>query len=148
MQQFFEVPSISLMGKRKYKRIPKKERRNQKLWAEGCRETILLPHVEKYADSMRFGWTAERDYFNRICNEYHTLIHWRLSDDEEPDLPLPIYDINAPPLVEELTAEEQVTRGNRIREKNKVSCFFSLQFLHLLSRRVCWQLSTCLLCTG
>lgn len=117
---------IRPMGKRKYKRIPKKDRRNQKLWAEGCRETILLPHVEKYADSMRFGWTAERDYFNRICNEYHTLIPWRLSDDEEPDLPLPVYDINTPPVEEELTAEEQVARGDHIRQKNKVCLFFLL----------------------
>lgn len=130
------------MGKQKYKRIPKKDRRNQKLWAEGCRETILLPHVEKYADSIRFGWTAKRDYFNRICNEYHTLIPWRLPDDEEPDLPLPLYDINAPPVLEELTAEEQVARGNHIREKNKVRFFVAFFFSISFARRICCLFSS------
>lgn len=101
-------------------RMPKKDCRNQKMWAEGAREEILLPHVAGYADALRHGWVAERDYFAGVCNEYHALIHWRLADDEEPEVPLPTYDPAASIAEEDLTAEEVVLRAKRILDRNGV----------------------------
>ncbi|KAH7905084.1 hypothetical protein BJ138DRAFT_1018193 [Hygrophoropsis aurantiaca] len=100
-------------------RKSKRDRKNQKLWAEGCRESILAPHIEPYGDALARGWAAERDYLGRVCNEYHALIPWRLEDDEEPDTLLPEYDPSSPPVSEGLTAEEEVEKSKRIKEKNK-----------------------------
>ncbi|KAJ6450232.1 hypothetical protein C8R47DRAFT_1230344 [Mycena vitilis] len=88
------------------KKIPKNKRKNLRLWAEGLRETILLPHVEPYADAVARGWTASRDYLRKVCNEFNARIDWRLEDHEEPDSPLPDYDPTK--IVEEeiLTDEE------------------------------------------
>jgi hypothetical protein len=36
--------------------MPKENRRNLRLWAEGVRETVLLPHVEEYGNSIEHGW--------------------------------------------------------------------------------------------
>ncbi|KAJ7149899.1 hypothetical protein C8R43DRAFT_1128380 [Mycena crocata] len=57
---------MSEMGKKRVRpRVPKEKRQNLKNWAEGARETVLLPHVEPYADAVEKGWRAERDYFAR-----------------------------------------------------------------------------------
>lgn len=106
--------------KRKHKRMAKKDRQNQKLWAEGCREDILAPHIEPYADALKRSYVAERDYMRRIQNEYHQLIPWDLPDDEEPLLPLPEYDPHLQAVEEELTAEEAECKSKTIAKKNKV----------------------------
>lgn len=108
------------MGK-KSKQIAKKDRRNQKLWAEGAREQILLPHVEPYTDALDRGWVSERDYVQKVCNEYHTRIDWRLEDHEEPPLPLKPYDPNVPGATEELNEDEQQAKRTKIDDVNQVS---------------------------
>ncbi|KAJ7079329.1 hypothetical protein C8R43DRAFT_1143284 [Mycena crocata] len=86
---------MSEMGKKRVRpRVPKEKRQNLKNWAEGARETVLLPHVEPYADAVEKGWRAERDYFARVCNEFHARISWELLDHEEPPLPLASFDPN------------------------------------------------------
>lgn len=116
-----------IMGKRKYKRKAKKDRGNNKNWAEGTREELLRPYVEGYGAAMETGWVAERDFRMVVCNVYHAKIPWRLEDHEEPPLPLPEYD-PLKPVVEELSAEEEVQKRERILVLNEVSPFDSHPF--------------------
>ncbi|KAJ7095500.1 hypothetical protein C8R43DRAFT_964486 [Mycena crocata] len=75
-----------LGNKRKRTRIPKDSRRNLRLWAEGVRETILLPHLEEYAREMDAGWARERVFWRKVTNEFHARIPWTTEDHEEPVL--------------------------------------------------------------
>ena len=70
------------------RRMAKVDRQNRKLWAEGCRESILEPHIAPYTDALERGWQHERTYLATVFNHYHALIPWRLPDYEEPPLPL------------------------------------------------------------
>lgn len=112
--------SATEMSRRKYQRMRKADRKNQKLLAEGVRQSILSPHIEPYADALARSLVAERDYLQRVYNEYHQLIPWRLSDDEEPDLPLPAYDPKAMAEEEELSADDASLKARTIANKNKV----------------------------
>lgn len=107
--------------KRAYKRKAKELRRNNKLWVEGAREDLLRPHIPAYADALSRGWRAERDYMQKVCNEYHARISWHLKDHEEPKLPLPSYDPLAPPVKETLSDEEREERHARHQELETVS---------------------------
>jgi hypothetical protein len=91
------------------------------MWAEGTREDLLHPHIEAYADALERGWRAERDYVQKVCNEYHARISWRLADAEEPELPLPDYDPFALRVQEELSDEDRAERHDRVEMLNKVS---------------------------
>lgn len=114
-----------MAGPQKVKRRMKKvDRVNRKMWAEGCREDILLPHIAPYADASSRSYVAERDYIRRVQNEYHQLIPWRTPDSEEPPLPLPIYDLNIVLPVEVLTDEEQTLKSRTIAKTNEVSHAF------------------------
>ncbi|KAJ7627914.1 hypothetical protein DFH06DRAFT_1338742 [Mycena polygramma] len=101
---------------------------------------------KRYADALERGWRVERDYLQKVCNEYHSLISWRLADHEEPELPLPIYDAFAPPVEESLSEEEQTSRNLRIDELNKASdricCWLQywVRSLHRgVSAKVSWR---------
>lgn len=111
------------MGQRKalYQRMTKTERRSLKHWAEGCREDILTPHIEPYADALLRSHVAERDYFARVGDEYNQLIPWRLPDDEEPALPLPKYDPSLIAPFEDLSLEEQQLKSTIIARRTRVS---------------------------
>ncbi|KAJ7680841.1 hypothetical protein DFH06DRAFT_973383 [Mycena polygramma] len=104
---------------RTWKRKSKALRKSLKMWAEGAREDVLRPHIEPYTDALERGWRAERDYIQKVCNQYHAQISWRLLDHEEPDSPLPAYDPFAPPVVEKLTEDEAKARHQRHQELNK-----------------------------
>ncbi|KAK7019464.1 hypothetical protein R3P38DRAFT_3198771 [Favolaschia claudopus] len=104
--------------KRTWARKEKKDRRNLKLWAEGARESILLPHLPAYTDALERGWRAERDYVREVCNEFHARISWRVGNDEEPEEPLPDYDPLAAPEVEELDDEEMEAKRSRVETLN------------------------------
>ncbi|KAJ7659783.1 hypothetical protein DFH06DRAFT_1326804 [Mycena polygramma] len=101
-----------------WKRKAKADRRSNKLWAEEAREDLLRPHIEAYADALQQGWRAECDYLQKVCNDYHGHILWRVGDNDEPDLPLPEYDPFVPIPTEDSTEEERVARQNRILELN------------------------------
>ncbi|KAJ7040189.1 hypothetical protein C8F04DRAFT_1178284 [Mycena alexandri] len=101
------------------KRIAKAERKNLRLWAEGVRESILKPHIEPYGDALERGWRAEREYLQRICNEFHAKISWELQDHEEPDLPLVAYDPLAPVDDKESVNAQVVAKRERITLLNK-----------------------------
>lgn len=131
-------PRSAMGGHRKSRRVEKSARANAKLWAEGCREDILSPHIAPYADAAARSFVAERDYVRRVQNEYHQLIPWRLPDDEEPPLPLPAYDHHLVPAVEVLTDEEQALKSRTIGKKNVVSSRFirvRSSFLSLFCRQ-------------
>ncbi|KAJ7617995.1 hypothetical protein FB45DRAFT_800748 [Roridomyces roridus] len=106
--------------KRVWKKMLKQNRKSNKCWADGARDSILRPHIDAYSDALSRGARAERTYFTRVCVEYHARIDWRLKDHEEPPLPLAPYDPNAEvEPEEELTTEEEDERHERVRELNK-----------------------------
>lgn len=86
------------------------------------REGILAPHIEPYSEALSCSLVAECDYLQRVYNKYHQLIPWHLSDDEEPDLPLPAYDPKCMAEAEDLDPEEAQLKATTIASKNKVSC--------------------------
>ncbi|KAJ7869276.1 hypothetical protein B0H14DRAFT_3580555 [Mycena olivaceomarginata] len=98
-------------------RVPKQERKNLRLWAEGVREEILEPHLDAYSKALDKGWVQEREYLMRVCNEFHARIDWRTPDHEEPVLRP--FEPSAPIIPEELTDEEEADRGARVEELNK-----------------------------
>jgi hypothetical protein len=110
--------------KRNRARIPKEERKNLRLWAEGNREVVLNPYLADYAAAMDRGTAAERKLWKKICREYHARISWRLHDHEEPVL-LP-WDPEAPIAAENLPADEEACRLARIEELNNVSVIIML----------------------
>ncbi|KAJ7836178.1 hypothetical protein B0H13DRAFT_2368972 [Mycena leptocephala] len=70
-----------------------------RLWAEGARETVLIPHIEAYTDALERSWREERAYVQNLA----------LEDHEEPELPLPDYDPRAL-VVPELLDEDETIR--------------------------------------
>ncbi|KAJ7670630.1 hypothetical protein DFH06DRAFT_1124945 [Mycena polygramma] len=112
------------MGKRKRerkarKRVPKEDRKNLRLWAEGARESVLTPHIQGYADALERGWRAERDYLLEVCREFHTKIDWRLQDHEEPELPLRDYNPLDTVHAEDVDLEEEKAHRERVLLLNK-----------------------------
>ncbi|KAJ7883966.1 hypothetical protein B0H13DRAFT_2343915 [Mycena leptocephala] len=103
--------------KRKRTRIPKKERRNLRFWAEGARETILTPHLDEYTIALDKGWREERKYLKQVCNEFHARVDWKLEDHEEPVLrDFDPKEFLPPP---NLTDEEEKLRAARVEVLNK-----------------------------
>jgi hypothetical protein len=65
------------------------------------------------------GWVAEREYLQRVCNEFHARVSWRLPDHEEPVLGP--FDPEAVIEEEELDAEEERSQRERVELLNVVS---------------------------
>ncbi|KAJ7896577.1 hypothetical protein B0H13DRAFT_2338310 [Mycena leptocephala] len=84
-------------NKRVRKRIPKQQRKSLQLWAEGMRETILIPHIQPYASALASGWRTERDYLKKV-----------LEDHEEPETLVPFDPLARIP-------EEQLWRKTRLQ---------------------------------
>lgn len=105
--------------KRERKKIPKAERKNLRLWAEGARETILAPHLDGYTAAMDKGRLKERQYVRSVCAEFHARVDWRTEDHEEPVL----RDWNpAEPISkEQLGEEEELEKRRRLKVLNAVS---------------------------
>jgi hypothetical protein len=107
------------MKKRQRERIPKEERRNLRLWADGARETILTPHLDGFTAARTKGSRAEKAYLQTICNEFHARVDWRLADHEEPVLtPWTAETIITK---ETLSDEEEKQKRARIELLNAVS---------------------------
>ncbi|KAJ7165387.1 hypothetical protein C8R46DRAFT_1035961 [Mycena filopes] len=100
-------------NKRQRPRIPKEQRQNLRLWAEGNREKVLRPHLDNYATARDLGWVKERAYLQKVCNEYHARISWRLEDHEEPELTP--YDPEAIVASETLDDDEEILKRKRIK---------------------------------
>lgn len=107
--------------KRARRRVPREERRNLRLWAEGARETVLLPHVEAYGEAMERGWIKEREYLQRVCREYHARLDWRLADHDDPGELAPFDPDAILPPPEKLAPEDQVRMEQRKQELDDVS---------------------------
>jgi hypothetical protein len=105
--------------KRQRSRVPKESRKNLRLWAEGARETILIPHIDSYATALTLGWRQERKYWNGVCKEFHARVSWRTQDHEEPELGE--WDPNTMLPSETLSSEEETQKRERVKELNKVS---------------------------
>jgi len=120
------LTDTSTATKRKRPTIPKHLRKSLKNWAEGARFTILEAHIEGFADARIRGWKAERAYLNKVCDEYHARISWRLLDHEEPPLPLPPYDPKVVADPEVLSGADQITKLERINVLNSVSQIYTL----------------------
>jgi hypothetical protein len=106
--------------KRMRERIPKEKRQNLRLWAEGTREKILQPHLDKYAQERDLGWVKERAYLQKtVCNEFHARVDWQLEDHEEPELKL--YNPKEVIVAPQLSDDEEILKRQRIKMLNKVS---------------------------
>ncbi|KAK6992844.1 hypothetical protein R3P38DRAFT_2801578 [Favolaschia claudopus] len=103
-------------GKRVRRRVPKEERKNLRLWAEGARETILSPHLDAYQKAKDQGRRQERKYLKRVCKEFHTRVGWRVQDHEEPVLSE--WDPSMAEDVEVLSEEEEKVKAARENELN------------------------------
>lgn len=105
--------------KQKSKRVPKESRKSLKFWAEGARETILLPYIDEYSKALDDGWRSERKCLQRICNEFHARVDWKIQDHEEPTLA--DYDPKQMIIAEELPEEDEIRKRTRIDVLNAVS---------------------------
>ncbi|KAJ7123802.1 hypothetical protein C8R43DRAFT_958954 [Mycena crocata] len=106
------------MGKkRERKRVPKEDRQNLRLWADGVRETVLTPHLEGYAEARDQGRRAERKFLKKVCNEFHNRVPWTTKDHEEPVLLE--YDANKPKPRETLSDEQEVEKRSRMKVLDK-----------------------------
>jgi hypothetical protein len=99
--------------KRERKRIPREERKNLRLWAEGAREEILRPHFDAYTKAFDEGWREERLYLKKVCKEYHARIHWTVTDTEEPILA----DFDAAAIIPKEVLEPDQQAEKRARRK-------------------------------
>lgn len=109
--------------KRKSKRMAKQDRKNLNYWAEGARERVLEVHLPDYAAADALGWRQERAYMLKVMKHYHTMIDWRLELHEDPPMPLPRYDPEAPEVKEVLSEEEEARRGKIVAEQYEVGVF-------------------------
>ncbi|KAK7020342.1 hypothetical protein R3P38DRAFT_2535224 [Favolaschia claudopus] len=103
--------------KRQRARVPKENKKNLKLWAEGVRESILRPHIDGYQKAMDKGWRHERKYWKKVCREFHARVNWRTQDHEEPVLQ--DWNENSTIQDEELSPEEEVQRSARVDVLNR-----------------------------
>ncbi|KAJ7076959.1 hypothetical protein C8R43DRAFT_1143587, partial [Mycena crocata] len=104
-----------MVSKKLRARVARDNRQNLRLWARGAREEILTPHIESYADALERGWRFEREKLKRITREFNARINWRLSDFEEPPLPLKPFDPDTRlPDDEILTDEEEETKRSHL----------------------------------
>ncbi|TRM57969.1 hypothetical protein BD626DRAFT_573957 [Schizophyllum amplum] len=105
--------------KRKRRTKDKKDRLNNKNWAEGVRETILSPHIPRYLDALaKDAWNVIQDIVMEVCAEYHAKIPWTMPVWEEPEEPLPAYDPKNPPVWPQLSDEEEKQRSAILTERN------------------------------
>ncbi|KAK6985136.1 hypothetical protein R3P38DRAFT_3230796 [Favolaschia claudopus] len=103
--------------KRTRQRVPKENRKNLRLWAEGARETILTPYLDAYQAALDQGRRQERKMLKKICREFHARVDWRTKDHEEPMLGE--WDPSAIVTEEELSEADEAARSERIDELNK-----------------------------
>ena len=69
---------------RKSKKKTKRERENNKGWAEGCREELVLNlHVDEYTHARQRGFIAERRAFGNLVNHFFTFFPYWLEDTDE-----------------------------------------------------------------
>jgi hypothetical protein len=61
-----------------------------------------------YADALARGRRYKNDYCQKIFNEFHARISWRLLDHEQPPLPLPDYNPDKVPEEEEVCKRKQI----------------------------------------
>ncbi|KAJ7697307.1 hypothetical protein B0H14DRAFT_3655974 [Mycena olivaceomarginata] len=102
--------STKQVKRKEKKRVPRGERKNLRLWAEGICEQILEPHLEEYSKALDKGWVQEREYLMRVCNEFHARINWRTPDHEEPVLRP--FDPSTLIIPEQLSDEEEAERAH------------------------------------
>ncbi|KAJ7076265.1 hypothetical protein B0H15DRAFT_805711 [Mycena belliarum] len=103
--------------KRERKRIPRANRKNLRLWAEGARETVLRPHFDAYVAALDKGRVEEHRFCKSVCREFHARIDWKTPDSEEPIVA--DWDPLAPTVNEVLPEDEEVRKRARIKELNK-----------------------------
>ncbi|KAJ7088014.1 hypothetical protein B0H15DRAFT_949828 [Mycena belliarum] len=120
-------------------RIPKGDRKNMRLWAEGARETVLQPHIEAYAAALDKGRHSERRFWKGVCKEFHARIDWRTLDAEEPMVAE--WDPTAPAAKETLSEEDEAAKRGRIKELNeRIRRWFLYRIRRMRKNRVATSL--------
>jgi hypothetical protein len=120
------MPKAKTSNKSKYKKMKKEDKKNNKDWAAGARETIMEAYLDRLAEAKLRGKAAEDAVFEKLFRHYHAVIDWRLPDHKEPPSPMLVYDEKNPPPPPKLTAEEEKERKTAIDEQNVVSIFLIL----------------------
>ncbi|KAJ7703324.1 hypothetical protein B0H17DRAFT_1194511 [Mycena rosella] len=103
--------------KRPRKHISKSERKNLRLWAEGARESVLIPHLDGYSAALDGGRLTERKYWKHVCKEFHMRVDWKTLDHEEPVLAE--WDPAAPVVTEKLPDDQAVLKAEHVSELNR-----------------------------
>ncbi|KAJ7205085.1 hypothetical protein C8J57DRAFT_1259102 [Mycena rebaudengoi] len=112
---------------------PKEEHRNLRLWAEGARETILAAHLDNFSAARMKGSHAEKAYLQKVCNEFHDRVDWRLADHEEPILKP--WSSDTIISKETLPDDEEKKKCARIEELNAIHRWFTYRIHRLLKHR-------------
>ncbi|KAK7046226.1 hypothetical protein R3P38DRAFT_3257675 [Favolaschia claudopus] len=97
--------------------VPKENRKNLRLWAEGARESILTPHLDAYQAALDQGRRQERKMLKKICREFHARVDWRTKDHEEPMLSE--WDPAGIATEEQLSEDDEAAKRARMEELNK-----------------------------
>ncbi|KAL1724788.1 hypothetical protein EV714DRAFT_240453, partial [Schizophyllum commune] len=105
-------------SKRKRPVMDKKDRKNNKNWASGVREQILLAHLPKFTQELARGVKYAREYLVKILHEFNFKISYEFPDDVDPN-PVPEYDLENPPPLPALSAEDEVKRAEALRIRDK-----------------------------
>ncbi|KAL1698883.1 hypothetical protein EV121DRAFT_296722 [Schizophyllum commune] len=98
--------------------MEKKDRKNNKNWASGVREQILLAHLPKFTQELARGVKYAREYLVKILHEFNFKISYEFPDDVDPN-PVPEYDLENPPPLPALSAEDEVKRAEALRIRDK-----------------------------
>ncbi|KAJ7700211.1 hypothetical protein B0H16DRAFT_1483971 [Mycena metata] len=115
--------------------VPKSERKNLRLWAEGVRETILTPHLDAYTAALNLGWLQERRYLKTVCREFHARVDWRTEDFDEPTL-RPWTPTTVIPR-EELSEADEAAKRARIKTLNaRIRRWFTYRIRRLRKHRL------------
>ncbi|KAJ7028873.1 hypothetical protein C8F04DRAFT_1188146, partial [Mycena alexandri] len=115
--------------------VPKEERKNLRLWAEGVRETILTPHIDSYTAALNLGWHQERKYLKGVCREFHARVDWRVEDWDEPTLRPWTPNTLIP--VEQLSEADETAKCARIKTLNaRIRRWFTYRIRRLRKHRI------------
>jgi hypothetical protein len=79
----------------------------------------LAPHLDNFSAAQTKGSHEEKAYLQKVCNEFHARVDWRLGDHEEPKLT--VWTADTIIAKETLPDDEEKRKRARINELNVVS---------------------------
>ncbi|KAL1657905.1 hypothetical protein GGF50DRAFT_92967, partial [Schizophyllum commune] len=98
--------------------MDKGERKNNKNWARGAREVILLSHLPRFTQELAKGTKYAREYLVKVLHEFNFKIPYYLVDAKDPTS-IPDYDPENPPPLPTLSPEKELERAEALRIRDK-----------------------------